>query len=204
MLKNRYTGTIGDMGCYSFNGNKIITTGGGGMIVTNKVVYAKKAKYLTTQTNDDPIKYIHNEVGYNFRLTNIQAAMGVAQLEMLDKYIKIKKQNYLKYKKEIDKIEGLQIGQTPGYAQSNYWFYCLQIDKGIYGKNQGKLMPYLSSNGIQARSTWHLNYLQKPYKDCQSYKIENAYKMQAKTLNMPCSVDLKQQDIFRVVKVLRG
>ena len=92
-FKNKHTGTVGKIGCLSFNGNKIITTGGGGMMLTDSLKIAKKAKYLTTQAKDDSIYSIHNEIGYNFRLTNIQAALGLAQLESLSAYIK-KKKNY--------------------------------------------------------------------------------------------------------------
>ena len=89
-FKSRHTGTIGKIGCLSFNGNKIMTTGGGGMILTDNKKIAKRAKYLTTQAKDDPVYSIHNEIGYNFRLTNVQAALGLAQLESLSKYIKKK------------------------------------------------------------------------------------------------------------------
>ncbi|MBU1065822.1 LegC family aminotransferase, partial [bacterium] len=132
-LLNKYTGTIGDIGCYSFNGNKIITCGGGGMIVTNDEEYGRKARYLTTQAKDDEVRYIHHEVGYNYRLTNIQAALGVAQLEQLQKYITIKKTNYLLYKNQIDNIEGLSLAEVPQFANSNYWLYCLRIDQEEYG-----------------------------------------------------------------------
>ncbi len=202
-LKNRYTGTIGDIGCYSFNGNKIITTGGGGMIVTNNKDYAERARYLTTQAKDDPIRYIHNEIGYNFRLTNIQTALGVAQLEQLPDYIKTKKRNYRIYKREIDKIPGLHLAETPDYAESNYWFYCLQIDKKKYGKDREELMDYLSENKIQTRPIWYLNHLQKPYKDCQNYKIEKAYEMIEKTLNIPCSVNLRKNEIKHIIELLK-
>ena len=202
-LKNRYTGTISDIGCYSFNGNKIITTGGGGMIVTNNAEYAEKARYLTTQAKDDPIRYIHNEIGYNFRLTNVQSAMGVAQLERLPEYIEIKKRNYWIYKKKIDKIPGLHLAETPEYAVSNYWFYCLQIDKEIYGKDKEQLMEYLSENKIRTRPIWYLNHLQRPYKDCQNYKIEKAYEMSDRTLNIPCSVNLTTDEIERVLMLLK-
>ena len=96
-LTGQYTGTVSDIGCYSFNGNKIITTGGGGMIVTNNYKYAQKARYLTTQAKDDASRYIHNEIGYNYRLTNIQAAIGVAQLEYLSEFIETKRNNYNSY-----------------------------------------------------------------------------------------------------------
>lgn len=203
-LKDRYTGTVVDIGCYSFNGNKIVTTGGGGMIVTNKKEYAEKAKYLTTQAKDDTVRYIHNEIGYNFRLTNIQAAMGVAQLEKLPEYIEIKKGNYLIYKDAIDKIPGLHLAKTPDYARSNHWFYCLQIDEEIYGKNREQLMANLSKNKIQARPIWYLNHLQKPYKNCQSYEIKEAFGMLEKTLNIPCSVNLTEKQIEKVLDTLRN
>src|SRR6185369_11887709 len=89
--KNRRVGSGGDIACFSFNGNKIITTGGGGMVVTNRDDWAERARYLTTQAKDDYIEYVHNEVGYNYRLTNIQAALGCAQMEQLDDFVSAKR-----------------------------------------------------------------------------------------------------------------
>ena len=202
-LQGKYTGTIGDIGCFSFNGNKIITTGGGGMLVTNDEEYAKKANYLTNQAKDDVIRAIHHEVGYNFRLTNIQAAIGVAQLEKLPEYLDRKKSNYFKFKEQIDEIIGLKLAETPEYANSNYWFYALQIDKEKYGKDREELMTYLSEKKIQTRPVWYLNHLQKPYRNCQSYKIENAFKLMENTLNIPCSVNLTINDIEKVISLLK-
>jgi perosamine synthetase len=201
--KKTYTGVVGDIGCYSFNGNKIITTGGGGMLVTNDAVYAQKAKYLTTQAKDDEVRYIHHEVGYNFRLTNIQAAMGVAQLEMLPEYIKIKEKNYAFYKQQIDAITGVNIAGVPTYAQSNYWMYALQVDSNKYSKSADELISIFKDYCIQVRPLWYLSHLQKPYAGCQAYKIEKALKMLQCTLNIPCSVNLSEQDIERVIVVLR-
>jgi aminotransferase in exopolysaccharide biosynthesis len=203
-LKGKHTGTIGDIGCFSFNGNKIITTGGGGMIVTDNEEYAKKTRYLTTQAKDDDVRYIHNEIGYNFRLTNIQAAMGVAQMEQLPEYLKTKKRNYQLYKNEIDKISGLHLAATPGYADNNCWMYALQIDKSVYGKDREQLMDYLTENKIQTRPVWHLNHLQKPYKTCQNYKIEKANELIKKTINIPCSVNLKKLETEYIIKLLRN
>ncbi|HYX06105.1 MAG TPA: LegC family aminotransferase [Bacteroidales bacterium] len=200
-FEGNFTGTIGDLGCYSFNGNKIITTGGGGMIVTNSQEYAEKARYLTTQAKDDPVRYVHNEIGYNFRLTNIQAAMGVAQMEKLPEFINIKQTNFQKYKEQINSIPGLEMAKTPDYANSNYWYYCLRIGEQ-YSKDREELMQYLSENGIQSRPVWFLNHLQKPYKSCQSYKIEKAFELRDSTLNIPCSVNLTETDIEKVVTVL--
>ena len=201
LLKDRHTGTIGDVGCYSFNGNKIITAGGGAMIVTNNREYAQKARYLTTQAKDDQVRYIHNQIGYNYRLTNIQAALGVAQLERLDEFIAVKKENYNNYKCAVDGIFGLHLTWVPAYAKNNYWMYALQI-KEDYKEDKEALMERLASEGIQTRPVWYLNHLQKPYKDCQSYKIEKAYQMHKETLTLPCSVSLMKQDIDYVASKL--
>ena len=200
----RHTGTIGDLGCFSFNGNKIITTGGGGMIVTDNAEYAEKARYLTTQAKDDAIRYVHDEVGYNFRLTNVQAAMGVAQMETLPEYLDCKRANFMRYREEIQHISGLTVAETPAYAESNYWFYALQIDTAVYGKDVENTMAFLGEKKIQTRPLWHLNHLQKPYQSCQHYKIEKAFDLAAKTLNIPCSVNLTDQDIRAVVGALNS
>jgi aminotransferase in exopolysaccharide biosynthesis len=199
---NRRAGNIGQIGCLSFNGNKIITTGGGGMILTNNPEYADKARYLTTQAKDDVIKYIHNEIGFNYRLTNIQAAMGVAQLENILDFIKIKKQNYNAYKISIDKIQGLKLTEVPKYADNNHWMYALQINEKIYGQNSQQLMTLLLNNNIETRPIWYLNHLQKPFKDCQTHYIEKAYKMWETTINIPCSVSLKTEEMNKVISVL--
>jgi aminotransferase in exopolysaccharide biosynthesis len=202
-LIGKYTGTIGDIGCFSFNGNKIVTTGGGGMIVTNNEDCAQKAKYLTTQAKDDGVRYVHNEIGYNYRLTNIQAAMGVAQLEKLPEFIEIKRRNYQFYKQQIDMIPGLRLAETPDYSFSNCWYYCMRIDKQEYGMDREGLMSYLLKNGIQSRPLWQLNHLQEPFKRCQNFRIETGFKLLDKTLNIPCSVNLTAREKDEVVGALR-
>ena len=157
------------------------------MIITDNSEYAHKARYLTTQAKEDGVNYIHNEIGYNFRLTNIQAALGIAQLEKLYDYKKEKKKNYQIYKKEIDKISGLHLAELPDYAENNHWMYALQIDKKIYGKDREELMNHLLKSNIHTRPVWYLNHLQKPYQYCQQYKIEKALKLLDITLNLPCA-----------------
>ncbi|MBE3139992.1 MAG: LegC family aminotransferase [Thermoplasmata archaeon] len=201
-VAGKHAGTIGKLGCLSFNGNKIITTGGGGMILTDDADYAEKAKYLTTQAKNDKIRYVHNDVGYNFRLTNVQAAIGVAQLENLKNYLGIKKRNYFQYKQDIDRIPGLHLAETPDYAENNLWMYALQIDKTIYGIDREQLMSLLDLQKIQTRPVWHLNHHQKPYRDCYGYKIEKAVFLHEMTLNIPCSTGLKNEEIERVISCL--
>ena len=156
----KHTGTIGKIGNLSFNGNKIITCGGGGMILTNDTLIAEKAKYLTTQAKDDPIRYIHNEVGYNFRLTNIQSALGVAQLENLNEFL-VKKKKYTELiMKKFKPIENFSILAGPSYAENNYWLNILQINSLKPLETLENLIKKLASNNIQTRPVWALNHLQ--------------------------------------------
>jgi len=204
--KNRHndshTGLIGDVGCISFNGNKIITTGGGGMLVTNNSSLADKAKYLTTQAKDDPIYYQHDEVGYNFRLTNIQAALGVAQLEQLQSTLKRKKEIFGFYNTKINQIDNLSLASVPKYANNNHWLNILQISNG-YHFNRESLMLKLDENGIISRPVWMLNHLQSPYKNCQSYKIENAKRLVMNSLCLPSSSTLQEKDLKKIIGQLR-
>ena len=202
--KGKHTGTIGKLGCLSFNGNKIITTGGGGMILTDDKILAEKAKYLTTQAKDDSIRYVHDEIGYNFRLTNIQAALGMAQLEQLPKILKRKKEIYDFYHKEIEKIDGLSLSKVPDYADNNHWLNLLQIDNSNYSEDREELMKRLEDNGIQTRPVWKLNHEQKPYKEYQNYKNENANKLVAKSLCLPSSSNLTNENIEKIINQLNG
>ena len=203
-LKGRHTGTIGKLGCLSFNGNKIITTGGGGMILTNNEKLAEKARYLTTQAKDDPVSYIHNEIGYNFRLTNIQAALGVAQLEQLPIIIKRKKEIYKFYNLALENIEGLSIGIAPDYAQNNHWLNILRIDNNIFKEGQKYLMQRLRENKIETRSVWALNHLQKPYRSYQNYMIDEAIKLVDKSLCMPSSANLTDENLIQIIECLES
>ena len=181
--KNKHTGTIGKIGCISFNGNKIITTGGGGIILTNDSDIAEKAKYLTTQAKDDPIRYHHDEVGYNYRLNNIQSALGVAQLEQLPNILKRKKEIFKQYSENIKRVEGVSLAPLPNYAKNNHWLNIIQIDDKIFGKRIDSLIKHLDKFKIQSRPVWRLNHKQKPYKNFQTYKIEKSTKLVKKISN---------------------
>ncbi len=201
-IAGRHCGTIGQVGCLSFNGNKMMTTGGGGMILTDDSDLATRAKYLTTQAKDDAVRYVHNEIGFNFRLTNIQAAMGLAQLEQLPGFLETKKRTYKQYQKGIQGIPGLQIAAVPNYANNNHWMVALQIENNIYGKDREALMAFLAEKQIQTRPVWYLNHLQKPYLDCPSVRIVNALALFDITLNIPCSTNIVDHEIEIVLKCL--
>ncbi len=201
--KDRFTATIGDFGVYSFNGNKIITSGGGGMIVTNNEKAAQKIRYLINQAKDDPVRYIHNEIGYNFRLTNIQAALGLAQLENLKKYIRIKKRNYGLYKNGLKAVAGINLLGIPKGTSPNYWFYSITVDEKTYGLDKYGLLRRLHKAGIEARPLWYPSHLQKPYLKNRAYKIERSMWFWKRTLNIPCSVNLTEKEINRVLAVIK-
>lgn len=199
--KGRYAGTVGDIGVYSFNGNKIITTGGGGMLVSSKPEVTKRAKYLSTQAKDDELYFIHNEVGYNYRMTNLQAALGLAQLEQLEGFIKIKKHNYDYYKETISNMEHMELLPFKANTRPNYWYFSLYLDNHKYTRDS--LIKYFSDNRIQTRPIWGLIHQQQPYKNCYSFKIEKAIDYQNRIINLPCSTNLTEEDIREVLKQLK-
>lgn len=201
--KDKYAGTIGTVGVYSFNGNKIITTGGGGMIVSNDDDLLRKAKHLTTQAKSDELYYTHDEIGYNYRMTNLQAALGLAQLEQLEDFIKIKEENYKLYKKKIEEIPGLSLLNFKENTRPNYWLYSLMCEDD-YPLNRDETIKYLSSEGIQTRPIWGLINQQKPYLDSQAYKIEKANYYLDHIVNIPCSSNLIKEDVLYVVECLKN
>lgn len=200
--KGKFAGTIGDFGVYSFNGNKIITTGGGGMIVSNDKENLAKAKHLTTQAKSDDLNFIHDEVGYNYRMTNLQAALGIAQLEQLETFIEIKERNYRLYKEKISKIDGLKLVSFRKGIRSNFWFYSLDVQD--YKLKKEDLIHSLQKNRIQTRPIWGLINEQKPYKYSRSFRIEKAKEFWRNIVNIPCSTNLSESDVELVVSTIKN
>ena len=188
----KFAGTMGDIGVYSFNGNKIITTGGGGMIVSPSKKYLDRCRYLSTQCKDDLLYFIHNEVGYNYRMTNIQAALGLAQLEQLEGFISTKEGNYKEYI-----AKGLQLLPFRKETRPNYWFYSLIT------KNRDALIEALGKEKIQTRPIWKLNHTQKMYQASQAYKIEKAVQVYDSIVNIPCSTNLTKADVDYVSATIK-
>lgn len=191
----RYAGTIGDFGAFSFNGNKIITTGGGGAVAAPAAETVRHIRYLSTQSKDDPLFYIHNEVGFNYRMTNVQAALGVAQMEELPGFILRKQRNYEAYR---ELFEGFELGKMmpfrPG-TSSNHWFYSLKIDRNRVSASMREIITSLEKRGVGTRAIWGLIHEQLPYRDALAYRIEKAPCYSGCILNLPCSTDLKEEDI---------
>jgi len=202
-LQGRHTGTIGKMGCLSFNGNKIITAGGGGMILTNDEELSEKAKYLIGQAKDDPLRYVHNAIGYNYRPSNIQAALGLAQLEQLPIQLNQKRNVFEAYRKALVGIDGLRLAPVPAYADNNHWLNVVCIDREVYGEDRDSLMKRLSSLGIQSRPIWMLNHWQKPYQSCESFITAGTEKTWGDSLCLPSSAKLEKKQIDMVTNALR-
>ena len=194
-----YAGTIGDFGVYSFNGNKIITTGGGGAVTGRNQEALEHIYYISTQAKDDVLFYIHDEVGYNYRMTNLQAALGVAQVEELPEFVLRKQKNYELYKELFSDFDlGKMVEFSPNTC-SNKWFYSLKID---YVKNPEILRTIilkLQERGIQTRPIWGLIHKQKPYVDAISYKIEKALYYSNCIINVPSSTQITREEIEYVV-----
>lgn len=199
----KYAGTIGDFGAFSFNGNKIITTGGGGAITANQPEKVDHIRYLSTQAKDDPHFYIHNEVGYNYRMTNLQAALGVAQVEMLPEFVKRKQKNHEKYK---ELFEGFEYGKIIDFRKgtlSNKWFYSLEIDKENISVSMRDIITALEKRGVQTRAIWGLINEQIPYENELTYKLECAPYYAERILNLPCSTQITTEEIEYVVKQVK-
>lgn len=191
-LKGRFAGVIGDVGVFSFNGNKIITTGGGGMVVSNDINLLSHIKYLSTQAKDDTLYYTHQSIGYNYRMTNLQAAVGVAQLEQLEHFIEIKNNNYDAYIQS-----GIALLPFRSNIRSNKWFY------SYLSKRRDELIAFLQDKGIQTRPIWHLICDLKPYETAQKYGVKCAYQYWEQVVNLPCSTNLTDQDIQRVIHCIK-
>jgi len=201
--KDRRTGSLGDIACFSFNGNKIITTGGGGMIVTNHESWAKRAKYLTTQAKDDPLEYIHNEIGYNYRLTNLQAALGCAQMEKLDEHIAAKRRIADTYQAAFADTAGITPMPQAAWASSIFWMYTVLVDEAEYGMDSRALLRKLEAAGIQSRPLWQPVHL-SPAHAGHAYACPVAEDLYRRALSLPCSVGLTAAQQAKVIEVVKG
>ena len=191
----KYAGAIGDYGAFSFNGNKIITTGGGGAVAAKERKNIEHIRYLSTQAKDDEEYYIHHEVGYNYRMTNLQAALGVAQMEELPEFIRRKQKNYDRYKGLFDGFALARLMEFREDIDSNKWFYSLLIDKDRIKASMREIIKALQDEGVQTRAIWGLIHEQRPYENEETYRLEKAPHYFSRILNIPCSTQLTDDDI---------
>lgn len=197
--RGQKTGSLSTVACFSFNGNKIITCGGGGMVTTNQESLAKHIRHLSTQANSQPFEYEHDEVGYNYRLTNIQAALGVAQLEQLDSFIEIKRHNAALYRQLLSEIPQVDLAWEEPWAKSNFWLCTLLVPPA----DRKPLMDHLLAQNVQVRPAWKLMHTLPMYRDCQVFGVEETEAVFERCISIPSSVQLNADDIEYVVSCIK-
>ncbi|MCT7626102.1 LegC family aminotransferase [Aliarcobacter butzleri] len=185
--KNKHTGTFGKIGAFSFNGNKIITSGGGGVIVTDDEVLAKRAKHITTTAKiPHPYEYVHDEIAYNYRLPNINAALLVAQLEQLERFLVSKRELATKYKEFFSNLD-INFIEEPKDSKSNYWLQAILLND-LNQRNE--FLEFTNKNGVMTRPIWKLMNELEMFKDCQKDDLKNAKYLEERVVNIPSSVIL--------------
>ncbi len=179
---NKHTGTFGLAGVLSYNGNKTLTTGGGGMIITDDEEFARKAKYITT-TAKVPHKweYVHNEIGYNYRLTNVSAAIGVAQMENLDKILENKRETAKRYMDFFNNHNYQFIAEIEN-SRANYWLNCISVNDRF---ERDKFLEESNTNGIMTRPIWRLMNKLEMFKNCECGDLDNSQFLEDRIINIP-------------------
>jgi len=188
--KGTHTGRIGKIGAFSFNGNKIATTGGGGAIITNDPVLGKKAKHLSTTAKvPHPWDFVHDEVGYNYRLPNINAALGCAQLESLTIFLDARRNLQEKYKILFSDIEGIQLFQEPKYARSNYWLSTLILEPQ-FSDQRDLILKMTNESKIMTRPAWRLMHKLEMFKDSPKMDLSCSNSIESRLINIPSSPNM--------------
>ena len=203
-LNGKYAGTIGHFGCFSFNGNKIITTGGGGAVTSTESSVVDHIRFISTQAKTDPHFYSHDEIGYNYRMTNVQAAIGVAQMEEISEFIRRKNVNFDIYYDEFTGYKYCNLLPFRIGIYSNKWFYSLVINRDYIITSMKEIVNNLKNLGVETRLIWGLISEQKPYMKCHKYKIEKAHYYADRVLNIPCSTNIKKEDINYVSSSIKS
>lgn len=194
----QFAGTLGDIGCFSFNGNKIMSTGGGGMIVSGNPNHLQRAKHLTTTAKRDSLTYFHDEVGYNYRLVNVLAALGVAQLEQLDNFIASKIATAGYYRDNLSGVGDIGFQLVPDGVRSNEWLFTITTS------SMQELLEYLNLNGVMSRPFWTpMNQLPMYSDNLYISHSDVSARVHSTALSIPCSTNIAQSDLEKVVSTIK-
>ena len=202
--KGKAAGTFGLAGFYSFNGNKIITTSGGGMIVSDDEELIKKVKFWATHARDNAMHYEHSEIGYNYRMSNVLAAIGRGQLRVLPERVATKRKIFAHYRESLGDLPGLTFMPEPDFARSTRWLTCLTIDPVQAGIDRDLVIQELEKNNIEARPTWKPMHMQPLFKGCDIAGGSVAEHLFTYGLCLPSGTSMTEEDIARVIAVVRG
>ncbi|MDO5035631.1 MAG: aminotransferase class I/II-fold pyridoxal phosphate-dependent enzyme [Porphyromonas sp.] len=206
--KGRKCGTLGKYGALSFNGNKIITTSGGGALVTRSEAEAKRIMFFATQAREDAPHYQHEHVGYNYRLSNISAGIGRGQMEVLQEHVDARRANHSYYVEHLADIPGIKVMQAPSAEfDSNYWLTCITIDSAVTGYDREDLRLKLDAANIESRPLWKPMHLQPVFKDCPFYSTREGMSVSESLFNvglcLPSGSALTHEDLDRVIAEIR-
>jgi len=182
---DRHTGTFGEMATLSFNGNKVITTGGGGMIITDDADLAKRAKHITrTAKVPHSYEFVHDEIGYNYRMPNLNAALGCAQMERLDDFLAIKNKLADQWREFFDG-QNINFCNAEEGSKANYWLNAIVLDSRL---ERDKFLKFTNDNGVMTRPIWQLMSQLKMFQDCQTDGLKNSLWLQDRVVNIPSSI----------------
>ncbi len=201
---NRPAGTFGQFGCFSFNGNKIITTSGGGMLVTNDGSVARMARFLATQARDPAPHYEHSQIGYNYRLSNLLAAVGRGQLSVLESRVEKRRENFAFYRQALGDLPGISFMPEPDTCRSTRWLTCIVVNPDEFGATREDIRLALEAENIESRPLWKPMHLQPVFHDCPMFGGAVSARLFADGLCLPSGSNLADADRDRVVQIVRS
>lgn len=199
--KGKYTGTFGEYGIFSFNGNKIITTSGGGMLVSNNEERISKVRFWATQARDQARHYQHSEIGFNYRMSNIVAGIGRGQLKVLDKRVEKKRYIYEFYKRELGQLEGVEMMPINEWNEPNFWLSCITLSGQVKPLD---IMKKLEAENIESRPIWKPMHMQPVFEDCDFIGEGIAEKIFENGVCLPSDTKLNVDDLYRICKIIKG
>lgn len=200
--QERSPGTFGKAGIYSFNGNKIITTSGGGMLVSEDAELVEKARFLATQARDPAPHYQHSEIGYNYRLSNVLAGIGRGQLRVLNERVAARRRNFETYQNALGKLPGIQFMPEASFGRATRWLSCLTIDAKQFGADREQVRLALAQQNIEARPVWKPLHLQPIFSSCERIGGEVAEALFEQGLCLPSGSNLSSEDLERVIQAI--
>lgn len=200
--KNRSPGSFGKIGIFSFNGNKIITTSGGGMLVSDDQKLVEKARFLATQARDPAPHYQHSEIGYNYRLSNVLAGIGRGQLRVLEERVEARRHNFEVYKQALGNLPGIAFMPEAAFGKSTRWLTCLTIDPAAFGADREQVRLELAQEKIEARPVWKPLHLQPVFADCECIEGAVAQELFEYGLCLPSGSNLSEEDLERVTRAI--
>ncbi len=204
VYRGQPAGQFGHCGIFSFNGNKIITASGGGMLVSRDESLIRQARYLASQARDPVPYYQHSAIGYNYRMSNVLAAIGRGQLRILEEHIAARKRNFLAYRVALEGLPGIGWMPRSCDGESNYWMTCITIDPKAFGVSNEDVRQELETHGIESRLAWKPLHLQPVFSGCRVRGGAVAESVFARGLCLPSGSSLSEVDLERIVNVIRG